>query len=506
MPQLIRLGPRAAAALTEMDAEPAAAEPAEPAEASASAAPAPAEPTPEEAAAAAEAKAAEQAAFRQAELERRAKRAARFGLPVEAPPAPPTPEELAAAAAKEAAAKEARDAFQAKKASRAARFGGDEPAPEPAAAPAPAEPEAWSHPEGMPWSLYKKSLMKQKQGLALATGFDLSSPEEQAKIAARAAKWDPEAAAAKAAKDAEQAREFEARAKRLGRFGVVDLGDAGGAWTKFETLVLKPLKLDVARLYAGDADRSQAERGSDAAMADGEEPPESRAAPPAAERLHLSVLPCDRKAFKKLRSNDLEGHFAAYGATYTEWLGDTSVNVWFADADAAARARLALTEAVPAPPPALLAPLEGADGGLGDRGWRLAKVAKKQNDKWGKAGFSARVLCRFALPSDVLDAKPAYANPDPTKRGGRAYVRQEKKKRRREARANAPPRAAKRGAPMDEDEVMTGMGGGLSASRGGTRDDDDDEDPRAAKRSKFRRDGDDDAPADAAADDAAMAA
>ena len=271
-------------------------------------------------------------------------------------------------------------------------------------------------------------------------------------------RFDPEAAAKQAEEEEESKREFEARARRLARFGGADLGDAGGEWTRFDTTSLKPLKLSAAQLFASDEERTEPESAE------------------ATEKLHLRVLPCDRKIFKKLRSHDLSGHFAAYGASYVEWLGDESVNIWFADAPAAARARLALTAEIPAAPDAL----EAEDGGLGARGWRLATVAKGSGDKWGRAGTAARLLCRFGASTDVLASKPKFANPDPTKRGRYKAPKPQKKKRGRDGKRKA----------MDPDAVVATMEGGLGASRGYGRAFDDEDDPRAAKAAKFAGGGD----------------
>ena len=94
----------------------------------------------------------------------------------------------------------------------------------------------------------------------------------------------------------------------------------------------------------------------------------------ATEKLHLRVLPCDRNLFKKLRSHDLEGHFSAYGASYVEWLGEQSANVWFPDADNAARAKLALAAEIPAP-----------FGDVDLTNWRLARIEKDQGRQVGQA-------------------------------------------------------------------------------------------------------------------------
>ena len=144
------------------------------------------------------------------------------------------------------------------------------------------------------------------------------------------------------------------------------MGEHGAAWTRFEAEALRPLKLSAEELLAEDEERTDGDAQ-------------------ATEKLHLRVLPCDRNLFKKLRSHDLEGHFSAYGASYVEWLGEQSANVWFPDADNAARAIMALAAEIPVNPwrrrPLELAPRENR---------------KTKGDKWG--GAAARCLVRLAAP------------------------------------------------------------------------------------------------------------
>ena len=308
----------------------------------------------------------------------------------------------------------------------------------------PKKEEPWAPPEGVPWSLYKKQQLdakrKPSKGPAITTGFDISTAEERAKAASRLAKFDPEAAEKLQQEQKEKNEEFAQRAKRLARFGGQDLGEHGAAWTRFEAEALRPLKLSAEELLAEDEERTDGDAQ-------------------ATEKLHLRVLPVDRNVFKKLRSNDLEGHFAAYGASYVEWLGEQSANVWFPDADNAARARMALSMEIPSAP----------FGDVDLSGWRLAKIEKTKGDKWGKRGTAARCLVRFGGSGDVLAEKPKFANPDPTKRG---KFKAPKKKRGRGKRK------------MNPEKVVGSIEGGLGASRGyGTPLDFGDSEP-AAKRSK----------------------
>ena len=81
------------------------------------------------------------------------------------------------------------------------------------------------------------------------------------------------------------------------------------------------------------------------------------------------------------KSNDLEGHFSAYGASYVEWLGEQSANVWFPDADNAARAKMALAAEIPAAP--------FGDVDLSELAPREDR--KDQGRQVGQAGTSARL-------------------------------------------------------------------------------------------------------------------
>lgn len=216
----------------------------------------------------------------------------------------------------------------------------------------------------VPWSLYKKSVSKVKPGVV--TGFDVYSEEEQEKRAKRLARWDPDALEKSKAVEADLAEETSKRAARAERFGgnLVPV-----EWTTLNTW-LRPLRL--SREELSDESRSQVE-----------------AMP--CERLHLRVLPVDREAFKRLRSPDIEAHFATYRPTYVEWLGDESCNVWFAEAYTARRALEAMTVAIP------------------EEKWRLLKqaIVKAQHDKWGNKGTHAtRLVCRFAADADVLLVRP----------------------------------------------------------------------------------------------------
>lgn len=356
--------------------------------------------------------------------------AARLGLPVK------TPEEEA---------KEREDAellalrkqvLEEEKRKRAERFNmevGEEP-----------KKEEWpGQHEGVPWSLYKKQQLDAKRkparGPAITTGFDISTADERAKAATRLAKFDPEAAEKLKAEKEEKDAEFAQRAKRMARFGGQDLGEHGAAWTRFEAEALRPLALSAEELLAPDADRSN----GDAATT---------------EKLHVRVLPCDRGLFKKLRSNDLEGHFAAYGASYVEWLGEQSVNIWFPDAENAARARLALTRAIPDAPASL--------GDADVTQWTLTRIAKAKGDAWGRKGTAARCLVRFGGAGDVLAAKPKFANPDPTRKG---KFKPPKKKRGRGKRK------------LGADGVVGSMESGLGAARGYGTPLDMDDGPSAKK-------------------------
>ena len=185
---------------------------------------------------------------------------------------------------------------------------------------------------------------------------------------------------------------------------------------------------------------------------------------------------------KKMRSPDLMLYLRAYNPTYIEWLNDQSCNVHFADHAAAQRAYDTLFKELPDPPPrkviankkqqqrhhkqgaaasssSLLVPNSPLDAGshaaaafalvqsyyataaaaaaantepsvppmqlppwppLGAYGWKLGPpLTKAKNDKFGSAGLSARLLCRFATSLDVLTERPKTRPPNHTRgRGG----------------------------------------------------------------------------------------
>eukprot|EP00816_Leptocylindrus_hargravesii_P009449 CAMPEP_0196822454 /NCGR_PEP_ID=MMETSP1362-20130617/83559_1 /TAXON_ID=163516 /ORGANISM="Leptocylindrus danicus, Strain CCMP1856" /LENGTH=692 /DNA_ID=CAMNT_0042202017 /DNA_START=18 /DNA_END=2096 /DNA_ORIENTATION=+ len=135
-------------------------------------------------------------------------------------------------------------------------------------------------------------------------------------------------------------------------------------------------------------------------------------ATPIPEKIHLQCL--DWSAFKQIRSPDIMCHFAAYGPSYVEWLGDMSCNVVFADCHSAKRALNALSQEIPSPPP-----VEKQERGcldLGKMGWRLCitSVRKVSNDEFGRRGTRSRYLVREATTNDVLESRPtSWPKPPP---------------------------------------------------------------------------------------------
>uniref|UniRef100_A0A7S2L9J9 Farnesoic acid O-methyl transferase domain-containing protein n=2 Tax=Leptocylindrus danicus TaxID=163516 RepID=A0A7S2L9J9_9STRA len=135
-------------------------------------------------------------------------------------------------------------------------------------------------------------------------------------------------------------------------------------------------------------------------------------ATPVPEKIHLQCL--DWSAFKQIRSPDIMCHFAAYGPSYVEWLGDLSCNVVFADCHSAKRALNALSQEIPSPPP--LEKLERGCLDLGKMGWRLCitSVRKVSNDEFGRRGTRSRYLVREATTNDVLESRPtSWPKPPP---------------------------------------------------------------------------------------------
>jgi hypothetical protein len=92
----------------------------------------------------------------------------------------------------------------------------------------------------------------------------------------------------------------------------------------------------------------QEEEGASGMDEDGNVVPPKPPALPVKEKLHLFWL--DVAAAKQLRTPDILGHFADFGPSYVEWLGETSVNVQFEDEFSAKRALKAIGQDIPEPP------------------------------------------------------------------------------------------------------------------------------------------------------------
>ena len=127
------------------------------------------------------------------------------------------------------------------------------------------------------------------------------------------------------------------------------------------------------------------------------------------EKIHLQCL--DWAAFKQIRTNDLMCHFALYGPSYIEWLGDLACNIVFADQHSASRAINALTSEIPSPPP----PEKEGHVDFGKMGWRICRypVRKVADDSFGRRGTTSRYIVRIATSTDFLEEKPAPLEPPP---------------------------------------------------------------------------------------------
>lgn len=137
------------------------------------------------------------------------------------------------------------------------------------------------------------------------------------------------------------------------------------------------------------------------------------------EKVHVFAI--DWAAFKQIRNNDVMAHFASYGPSYVEWLGDLSCNVCFEDQYTASRALFKLSNEIPSPPPDGVSNTQSdnvdyKDGAttadpppdLGRMTWRLGKQAirKMVNDRHGRRGTTARILMRPATSQDILQDRP----------------------------------------------------------------------------------------------------
>jgi len=206
--------------------------------------------------------------------------------------------------------------------------------------------------------------------------------EEEKKRLARLQRWNPD----EIQRIQETDKEAEKRLKRAERFGSAIQG-ATVEWTKFETTILKKYKLEPSQLFESDEQRLS-----------------QNDCPNPCERLHLRVLPNFAANFKLLKTWDIQHRFQR--ASYIEWLGDESCNVWFSEIAEAERALLSETIPIQSPPPGLgLSALSSY--------WRLLvpPLTKSKNDAWGKKDeHQTFLLCRFATADDVLKTKPKHAH------------------------------------------------------------------------------------------------
>ena len=165
----------------------------------------------------------------------------------------------------------------------------------------------------IPWSVRKKA-MSTVVVPTFTAGFDPTAPDELQKAKQRMSRFGT-------AEQIEQSKEDEAdeeaRQKRAARFGVtVPIATTGGR-------AMHALGLSVAQVLCANEHRVD---------------PPSSDAELASEKVHISVLPIDKQRFPRIRSDDLMAQFKVFGPTYVEWLGDTSCNIHFVDADCARRA------------------------------------------------------------------------------------------------------------------------------------------------------------------------
>eukprot|EP00566_Odontella_aurita_P036601 CAMPEP_0113600338 /NCGR_PEP_ID=MMETSP0015_2-20120614/42653_1 /TAXON_ID=2838 /ORGANISM="Odontella" /LENGTH=745 /DNA_ID=CAMNT_0000508587 /DNA_START=424 /DNA_END=2661 /DNA_ORIENTATION=+ /assembly_acc=CAM_ASM_000160 len=89
--------------------------------------------------------------------------------------------------------------------------------------------------------------------------------------------------------------------------------------------------------------------GDDDKQIEGDAEEEEEKAVLVPEKVHIFSI--DWAAFKQIRSDDIMAHFAVYGPSYVEWLGELSCNVHFEDKFSAARALAGMSKEIPSPPP-----------------------------------------------------------------------------------------------------------------------------------------------------------
>jgi hypothetical protein len=210
------------------------------------------------------------------------------------------------------------------------------------------------------WSEARRLRANPERGFA--TGFDVMSPEEQAKAQRRKERFAEEDKKRRremgedveegeeadggdgnpqdddnAAEEAQAEAEAAAAAKR----GPLPVEQA---WDN-EDLVGEHRLDPPEELYASEA-REDTDEQSNRDKMEGEE--EEEKAVPVPEKIHLFGI--DWAAFKQIRSDDIMAYFNMYGPSYVEWLGELSCNVLFEDKFSAARALAALSSELPSPP------------------------------------------------------------------------------------------------------------------------------------------------------------
>ena len=209
------------------------------------------------------------------------------------------------------------------------------------------------------WSEARRLRANPERGFA--TGFDVLSPEEQAKAQRRKERFaeedkkrrremgedvedgdDAEGANPQDDEmDAAEEAKAEAEAAAAAAKGPLPVEQA---WDN-EDLVGEHRLDPPENLYAS----SEAREDADEQNRDMEGDNEGDKAIVVPEKIHIFGI--DWAAFKQIRSDDIMAYFKMYGPSYIEWLGELSCNVLFEDKFSAARALAALSSELPSPPP-----------------------------------------------------------------------------------------------------------------------------------------------------------
>ncbi|KAL7567035.1 hypothetical protein ACA910_019958 [Epithemia clementina (nom. ined.)] len=265
-------------------------------------------------------------------------------------------------------------------------------------------------PSFIPWSQARRLRANPQQGFV--TGFDIMDPEEKAKQDARRKRFGLVQTAAHPNNDTGSGEQEETLEE--GNDTAIDNDvemqslPIEQAWDNED--MVKSQRTDLpSPLWktVPDAEEQEPRSSEEVAVL-------------VPEKIHLFSI--DWAAFKQIRTNDVMKHFAIYGPTYVEWLGDLACNIHFQDKYSATRALHNLSVEIPSPPPLPVgstseetrdeeaaSATNSSHSDLGRMGWRFGKtlLRKIANDRYGRRGTTARFLLRVASSLDILHERPS---------------------------------------------------------------------------------------------------